>query len=157
MVIPFSIRGMAFTNGQGIVACLPFPVNSHSHSHSLKIPWGWSILQARFSRQTEKQTERVVHWLRLAKWPKLGVTVVRGGVLVHHYFFLKKPLVLERLESLKNCIFFDTDCFSNLLAIPKKTLRSRAKFFRIPQLPSHSLKVLRKENGSFPDSHSLRM
>ena len=31
---------MAFANGQGIVACLPFPVKSHSHSHSLKIPWG---------------------------------------------------------------------------------------------------------------------
>jgi len=25
IVIPFAIRGMAFANGQGIVACLPFP------------------------------------------------------------------------------------------------------------------------------------
>ena len=40
LVIRTTIRGMAFANGQGIVACLPFPVNSHSHSHSLKIPWG---------------------------------------------------------------------------------------------------------------------
>jgi len=38
MVIPFAIRGMALANGQGINACLPFPVNSHSHSHSLKFP-----------------------------------------------------------------------------------------------------------------------
>ena len=30
MAIPLAIRGMAFANGQGIVACLPFPVNSHS-------------------------------------------------------------------------------------------------------------------------------
>jgi len=40
VVIPFAIRGMAFANGPGIVACLPFSVNSHSHSHSLPIPWG---------------------------------------------------------------------------------------------------------------------
>jgi len=40
MVIRIAIRGMAFANSQGIVACLPLPVNSHSHSHSLKIPWG---------------------------------------------------------------------------------------------------------------------
>jgi len=37
VVIRITIRGMAFANGQEIVACLPFPVNSHSHSHSLKI------------------------------------------------------------------------------------------------------------------------
>jgi len=30
VVICTTIRGMAFANGQGIVACLPFPVNSHS-------------------------------------------------------------------------------------------------------------------------------
>jgi len=35
MVIAFAIRGMAFANSQGIVACLPFPVNSNSNSHSL--------------------------------------------------------------------------------------------------------------------------
>jgi len=40
MVIAFAIRGMAFANSQGIVTCLPFPVNSRSHSHFLKIPWG---------------------------------------------------------------------------------------------------------------------
>ena len=40
MVIRIAIRGVAFTNGQGIVTCLPFSVNFHSHSHSLKIPFG---------------------------------------------------------------------------------------------------------------------
>jgi len=40
VVIRFTIRGMVFANGPGIVACLPFPVNSHSYSHSLPIPWG---------------------------------------------------------------------------------------------------------------------
>jgi len=43
----------------------------------------------------------------------------------------------------------------------KKKLRSRAKFFRIAHTHSHShshsLKVLRKENDPFPDSHSLRI
>jgi len=40
MVIRIAIRGMAFANGQGIIACLPFPVNSHSHGkfHSSSVP-----------------------------------------------------------------------------------------------------------------------
>jgi len=49
MFVPFAIRRMAFANGQGIVAYLPFPVNSHSHSHSLKSSWGGRGVRTVFS------------------------------------------------------------------------------------------------------------
>jgi len=39
VVIRITFWEMASANGQGVVACLPFPVNSHSYAHSLKIPW----------------------------------------------------------------------------------------------------------------------
>ena len=60
MVIPFAIGGMAFANGQGIVACLAFPVNSHSHSHSFKTSWGGEGGQShsRHDFPAKKQTQR---------------------------------------------------------------------------------------------------
>jgi len=70
-------------------------------------------------------------------------------------------LIFERLEHLKKSRFFDANYLSDSLSIPKKNLRLRAKFFRIAHTRSHShshsLKVLRKENDPFPDSHSLRI
>ena len=70
-------------------------------------------------------------------------------------------LIFERLEHLKKSWFFDANYLSDSLAIPKKKLRSRAKFFQIAHTHSHShshsLKILRKENDPFPDSHSLRI
>jgi len=56
MVIPFAIRGMAFANGQGIVACLPLPLNSE-FPFPFPFPqnsfWGGGVqsLESRFSRQ----------------------------------------------------------------------------------------------------------
>ena len=41
LFIPFAIRGMAFANGQGIVARLPFPVNPHSIPVPSKLGGGW--------------------------------------------------------------------------------------------------------------------
>jgi len=83
----------------------------------------------------------------------------RGGVSVHHYFLKKKMLIFERLEQQKNRDFLTQTI--DLIAIPKKNLRSRAKFFRITHTHSHShshsLKVLKKENDPFPYSHSLRI
>jgi len=38
-VCEYSIRGTTFANGQGIVACLAFSMNSHAYSHSLKSLW----------------------------------------------------------------------------------------------------------------------
>jgi len=70
-------------------------------------------------------------------------------------------LIFERLEQLKKLWFFDANYLSDSLAIPKKKVRLRAKFFRIAHAHahshSHSLKVLRKENDPFPDSHSFRI
>ena len=70
-------------------------------------------------------------------------------------------LIFERLEHLQKSWFFDANYLSDSLAIPKKNLRLRAKFFRIAhshsRSHSHSLKILRKENDPFPDSHSLRI
>ena len=68
-------------------------------------------------------------------------------------------LIFERLEQQKNRDFLTQTI--DLIAIPKKNLRSRAKFFRITHTHSHShshsLKVLKKENDPFPYSHSLRI
>jgi len=61
VVIRFAIRGMAFANGPGIVACLPFPVNSHSHSHSLPLPWGGGVNHSSHDFPAKKQeTEQMV-------------------------------------------------------------------------------------------------
>jgi len=61
VVIRFDIRGMAFANGLGIVACLPFPVNSHSHSYSLPIPWGGGVNHSSHDFPAKKQEmEQVV-------------------------------------------------------------------------------------------------
>jgi hypothetical protein len=73
--------------------------------------------------------------LRLTQWLKLGVTVVRGGgggVLVHHYFLSKKPLILERLETLEKSWFFDANCLSDSLAIPKKKCAHAQSSFEFP-------------------------
>jgi len=128
------------------------PVNSHSHSHSLKIPLGGG-------------GQHPVTIFPPKKTPTHTVTEIRchysnGGMgcgLGSSLFSPKKKLILERLEHLKKLGFFDANCLSDSLAIPKKKLRLRAKFFRIPHSLSHSLKVLRKKNESFLDSHSLRI
>jgi hypothetical protein len=73
--------------------------------------------------------------LRLTQWLKLGVTVVRGGgggVLVHHYFLSKKPLILERLETLEKSWFFHANCLSDSLAIPKKIALMRKVLLNSP-------------------------
>ena len=61
MFIRIAIWGMAFANGQGIVACLPFPVSSHSHSHSLKNSLGGGVNHSSYDFPAKKQeTEQVV-------------------------------------------------------------------------------------------------
>jgi len=107
MVIPFAIRGMAFANAQGIVACLPFPVNSPSHSHSLKIPWGGGG----FNHSNP------------------------GGVLVHVYFLKIKMLILERLKHLKKSSFFDANCLSDSLAIPRNKIALTRKVLSNSSFP----------------------
>ena len=57
----------------------------------------------------------------------------------------------------KRIVIFWRELPLQLASDSNSFLRLRAKFFRIPHPPSHSLKVLRKENESFPNSHSLRI
>ena len=106
MVIPFAIRGMAFANVQGnvqgIVVCLPFPMNSHSHSNYLKIPLGGRGVQSWFSRKNWNGT------------PTHIVTEIRdhcseggkGWGLSSSLVCEKKTLNLERLEHLKLAVIF---------------------------------------------------
>jgi len=114
---------------------------------------GGSITPVTIFPPTKKQTERdSTH----------TVTEIRGHCseggkgwgLGSSLFPGKNTLILKRLAHPKSW-FFDANCLSDSIAIPKNKLRSRAKFLRIPHSPSHSLKILRKENESFPDSHSL--
>jgi len=150
MVIPFAIRGMAFANGQGIVACsprefpfpFPFPQNSLGGGGQHPV----TIFPPK-KTPTHTVTEIRCHYSNGGMGCGLGSSL----------FSPKKKLILERLEHLKKLGFFDANCLSDSLAIPKKKLRLRAKFFRIPHSLSHSLKVLRKKNESFLDSHSLRI
>jgi len=97
MVVPFAIRGMAFANGQGIVACLLFPVNFHSHSHSLKFPWGGgSITPVTIFPQKKTPTHTVT---------EIRCRCSGGGKgwgLIFTISFKKKTLILERLEHLQN-------------------------------------------------------
>ena len=150
MVILFAIRGIAFANGQGIGACLPIPVNSHSHSHSLKILGFGGRCQ---SRQKKKQT------------PTHTVTEIRGRCgeggrgwgLSSSLFSIKKTANFGKAWNPWKIVIFWRKLPLRLASDSKKKMRSRAKFFWIPHSPCYFLKVLRKENESFPDSHSLRI
>ena len=70
---------------ESLRVCLPpwilIPIPIHSKFLGGR---GGSITPVTIFPATKKQTERVVHWLRLTQWLTLGVIVVRGEILILH-------------------------------------------------------------------------
>jgi len=138
LVIPFAVQGMPFSNSQEIVACVSFSVNSHF----LKIPVGHDFPP---------------------KMAFLTLTMVRGHVVDFSLTFFSRcssALIKARCHnaSHKSLAFFEIKIHKKKPKILANTLSDALRhleFFFDSQSPSYSLKVLKKENGSFPDSHSL--
>jgi len=109
------------------------------------------------------------------KWARLTLTLThtvteirshcseggKGWGLSSSLFSSKKNVHFRETWTPKKSWFFDANYLSDSIAIPKKNLRLRAKFFRITHSHSHShshsLILFRTENDPFPDSHSLRI
>jgi len=95
MVIPFTIRGIALANGQGILACLSFPV---------KVPVPSQLPQSWGGGGGGK--------------PDRG----KGWGLGSSLFSQKEMLILDRFEHLQKIVIFDAKNFSDSLAITEQKI-----------------------------------
>jgi len=104
MVIPFAIREMAFANGQGIVACLPFPVKLYSRSHSLKIPGGGQHSSHDFPAKKNKRIrntmeEETARKKQAQAWgAALLVSAQNMGISAHSFTFMENGYGIDHQD-----------------------------------------------------------
>jgi len=103
MIIPFAIRGLAlaFANGQGIVACLPFPIPILIPSKFLWGGVGVNYSSHDFPAPNKKINSDSHSDLIRCHCSEGG----KGWGLRSSLFSKKKKLILERLDTQKNRAF----------------------------------------------------